>query len=130
MWRARRGSAALEYGIVLPVFLMFIFGAFDCGRLIWTYATLSRAVDAAARCRAVNTATCGTGSAAESYAVTQAWGLGLSAADAHTIFTASTAACGMKVVGTLSFNYSIPWFYGWAPTGNAKTLTATACYPS
>ena len=79
MWRARRGSAALEYGIVLPVFLMFIFGAFDCGRLIWTYATLSRAVDAAARCRAVNAATCGTGSAAESYGVTQAWGLGLSA---------------------------------------------------
>ena len=130
MWRARRGSAALEYGIVLPVFLMFIFGAFDCGRLIWTYATLSRAVDAAARCRAVNTATCGTGSAAESYAVTQAWGLGLSAADAHTIFTASTAACGMQVVGTLSFGFSFPWFYGWAPTGNATTLTATACYPS
>jgi hypothetical protein len=125
-----RGATAVEYAIVLPAFLMFVLGLMDCGRLIWTYATLSRAAESAARCWVINTVTCGTGSSTETYAVTQACGLGLNAASAHTIFHATTPACGKQVVGTLSFTFTIPWFYGWAPGGNAMTMNVTACYPT
>jgi len=35
-----RGAMAVEYALVLPVVLLFILGIADCGRLLWTYATL------------------------------------------------------------------------------------------
>ena len=58
--RSRRGSVAVEYAFILPVLLLFVLGIMDTGRLIWTYATLNRAAEAAARCASVDTATCGT----------------------------------------------------------------------
>jgi Flp pilus assembly protein TadG len=122
-----RGATAVEFAIVLPVLLMFVLGLLDCGRLLWSYTTLAHAVEAATRCAVVNSTTCGTAAAIESYAASQAWGLGLSSA----AFTATAAACGTKVNGTFAFTFVIPWFYGTAPFGasNAMTLTAMACYP-
>jgi hypothetical protein len=120
---SRRGAAAVEYAIVLPAFLMFVLGTFDCGRLIWTYATLSRAVQAAARCAVL---ACNTD--IPTYAAGQAWGLGLTS----SAFTVTTPLCGKNVSGTLSFKFVIPWLYGTSPYGSANTLTVTtsACYPS
>ncbi|MDU6495166.1 TadE/TadG family type IV pilus assembly protein, partial [Bradyrhizobium sp.] len=33
----RSGAVAIEYGFVLPVLLLFIFGIIDIGRLLWTF---------------------------------------------------------------------------------------------
>ncbi len=52
----RRGSTAIEYAIVLPVLLMFVLGIIDAGRLLWTYVTIYRATEAAARCAAIKAA--------------------------------------------------------------------------
>ena len=49
----RRGTAAIEYAIVLPVLLLFVLGIMDTGRLLWTYVTIYRATEAAARCAAI-----------------------------------------------------------------------------
>jgi Flp pilus assembly protein TadG len=120
---SRRGTAAVEYAIVLPAFLMFLFGLIDCGRLIWTYATLSRAVEAAARCAVLS---CNTD--IPTYAAGQAWGLGLTS----SCCTVTTPACGKQVSATLTFTFVIPWFYGTSPYGSANSLTVTtsACYPA
>jgi Flp pilus assembly protein TadG len=129
-WRMRdtNGAEAIEMAIVLPALLMFFLGIVDCGRLLWSNATLAHAVEAASRCAVVNTATCGTNANIEAYAVTQAWSLGL----APSAFTVTTPACGTQVNGTMTFKFVIPWFYGTSPfgAGNSMTLTATACYPT
>jgi Flp pilus assembly protein TadG len=118
---------AIEYAIVLPLLLTFALGLMDTGRILWTYITLSRAVDAASRCASVNAVTCGTISTVEAYAAAQAWGMGLPSSD----FVAATATCGTQVTGTLTFQYFSPWFYAAMPfTNNQLKLTATACYPS
>ena len=52
------GSVAVEYGLLLPALLLLVLGVMDVGRLLWTQATLDRAVEAAARCAAVNTISC------------------------------------------------------------------------
>jgi len=126
--RSRRGSTAVEYAIVLPALLMFILGLLDSGRLLWAYTALSRSVEAAARCASINTTICGSTSAIQSYAVGQAWGLPVSS----SAYSVTTPACGVQVAGTLSFSFTIPWFYGTAPFGsaNAITLNAVACYPT
>jgi Flp pilus assembly protein TadG len=117
---------AVEYAFVLPILLLFVLGIMDTGRLIWTYATLNRAVEAAARCAAVDTATCGTAAQIQSYAVTQAYGLSIAAA----AFTPTTVACGSRVAASFAFQFVIPWIGG-SPYGvsNSTTLNATACYP-
>jgi Flp pilus assembly protein TadG len=126
MPRSQRGTAAVEMAIVLPALMMFSLGLLDMGRLLWTYATLSHAVEAAARCGAINTATCGTTATIQAYAVSQAWGIPI----ANSAFTPSVATCGEQVIGVMSYAYVLPWFYGTGPAGNTSTLTATSCYPT
>jgi Flp pilus assembly protein TadG len=119
----QRGSAAIEYALILPALLLFVIGIIDTGRLIWTYTTLSRAAEAAARCAAINTTECGTQAQIQSYAATQAWGLTINAA----AFTVTTETCGIQVKGTYDFTFAIPAF---TTTFGTITLNATACYPA
>jgi Flp pilus assembly protein TadG len=122
-----RGSEAIEVALVLPVFLMFVLGIADFARLIWSDTTLSHATAAAARCGAIDTFDCSTTAKIQSWGAAQAWGLGLTSA----AFTVTTPTCRTQVVGTMTFKFFIPWFYGTAPFGasNQLTLTSTACYP-
>ena len=122
-----RGAVAIEYAFVLPVLLLFVLGIMECSRLFWTYTTLYRATEAAARCGAVDVTLCATVAEIEAYAVTQAYGLNISA----SAFTAASAACGMQVTATFPFTLVIPWIAAGTPSGsfNVITLNPTACYP-
>ena len=119
--RGERGSVAVEYGIILPVLLMLVLGIVDMGRLIWTQTTLDRAVEAAARCGAVNAIQCGTVPQVQSYAVGEAYGLTIQTSD----FAVSTQACGVEVKASYPFTLVIPWI-----ARSELTLSATACYPT
>jgi len=124
---SRRGSVAVEYAFLLPALLLFVLGIMDTGRLLWTNTTLNRAVQAAARCGAVNTVACASEAQIKSYAVDQAFGLSIAA----SAFTTSTPACGVQVTASHTFTFIIPWLDPVSPFGpsNAITLSAVACYP-
>lgn len=122
--RSRRGAAAIEYGLILPILLLFIIGILDIGRLLWNLTTLNRAVEAAARCGAINLIECGTTAQVQNRAVEEAWGLNVNVAS----FTVSTLSCGVQVVGTYDFVFAIPALAGASPLGTIS-LSATACYP-
>ncbi len=124
-WARWSGAAAIEYALILPVLLLCIFGLMDTARLIWCYATLSRAVEAAARCAAINTTACGTAAQIQTVAVSEAWGMTITA----SAFTVATANCGIRVIGSYDFEWVMPGFNYVVPTGTV-TLTASACYPS
>jgi Flp pilus assembly protein TadG len=119
----QRGTVAIEYAFVLPVLPLLLLGIIDTGRLLWTYTTIHRASETAARCAAIKAASCPTLADTQNYAVTQAWGLSIDG----SAFAVSGQACGMHVVATYVFTFSIPWLFG---TGNTTTLTTTACYPT
>jgi Flp pilus assembly protein TadG len=121
----RGGNVAVEYGLVLPVLLLFVLGIMDTGRLLWTYTTLYRAVEDAARCGAVNKTVCGTSALVQSYAVTAAWGVPVTS----SAFTVATATCGMQVSATYAFTSIIPWFAATTAPSSTLTLNTTACYP-
>ncbi len=125
---SRRGAEALEFAIVLPVLMTVLLGVVDIGRLLWSNTMLAHAVEAAARCAAVDAITCGSTTTTQSYGVNQAWGLNLTS----SAFAVTAPVCGSQVVGTMTFSFVIPWFYVVRPFGasNAMTLTATSCYPS
>ena len=124
----RRGTVAIEYAIILPVLLLFVLGVMDMGRLLWTYTTLHRATESAARCAAIKAASCTTFGATQNFAVAEAWGLIVNA----SAFTVSNQPCGVRVVANYTFGFVIPWLSAVPPFGasNSTLLTATACYPS
>jgi Flp pilus assembly protein TadG len=123
--KSRSGAAAIEYAIVLPVLLLLVFGIIDVGRLLWTYTTLVRAGEAAARCYAVKAAGCTTVDEVQNYAVSQAWGLTVAASS----FTVATSTCGAQVSASYVFGFVIPWVSAYG-SANSITLNTTACFPA
>lgn len=122
------GSTALEYGLILPALIMIMLGAMDVGRLIWTYATLHRAVEASARCAAVTPTVCGTAPQVAARAVSEAWGLPVTPA----MFTMQQPpVCGVQVTANYSFSLLIPWLGASEDDRppNSIALTVSACYP-
>jgi Flp pilus assembly protein TadG len=124
----RDGTVAIEYGLILPMLLLLTFGIIESGRFFWTYITLNRAADAAARYGAVCNPSKVACTAIPAYAKQQAWGM--SGIPAGT-FTVTNPACGVRVVASYPYNFFMPWFNPNTTLGvaNAFTITATACYP-
>ena len=50
------GASAAEFGIVLPLFILFLLGIIDVGRWLWTYNHLEKAAQMGARMAVVTTA--------------------------------------------------------------------------
>ncbi len=99
--RAETGSNAVEFALVAPLLIAFLFGIYEFGLAIWTQGILDYAVEQAARCASVNSSTCGTASAIETYAATQTAPLGLSSG----IFTATAPSCGNQVSASYTFAF-------------------------
>jgi Flp pilus assembly protein TadG len=116
----RRGNAAVEFALVLPLFISCIVGVMEVGRLLWTQNTLQRSVEVAARCASVNATSCGTTAQVQSFAVSEAVGLKLTT----SAFTVATAACGSQVTGNAQFQYLTSFL-----PMPALTLSAQACFP-
>jgi Flp pilus assembly protein TadG len=47
--RPRRGQALIEFALILPIFLMIVFGTLDIGRIVFLKAELENAVREGAR---------------------------------------------------------------------------------
>lgn len=118
--KRQRGAVAVEYGIILPVFLLLVLGMIDTGRLLWAQTTLDRAVEAAARCGAIDSVNCGTAAQVQQRAVDEAYGLTIEI----SAFTVSTQACGVEVSGEYPFKLIVPWI-----ARTDLTLRASGCYP-
>jgi len=115
---ARSGNTAVEFAIILPVFLSVFVGIMEFGRMMWTKNALNYAVEEAARCAAINATLCGTQALVQSYSVSHS-GYTFASAD----FTLSTPSCGTQVSATHAFDFIIPLW------NLSVSLEATYCYP-
>lgn len=132
------GSMAVEYALILPALLLFTLGLMDVSRLVWTYTTLTRATEVAARCGALSNPTqcnyqnlCAGNIPA--CAATEAQNFGISnATAANFVVTTPALACGVQVKANYTFQFLVPWFPQFsasAPFGaTTMTLNATSCY--
>ncbi len=116
----RRGSVAIEFAFAFPLFLLCVLGIMEFGRMIWSQTTLDYAVEAAARCAAIDAPDCVTAAAIEDFAANAAAGLPVSASN----FAVGNAACGVAVTGTMPWTFAAPALFPFS-----VTLTAKACYP-
>ena len=118
MIRHKGGASAVEFALILPVFIGFVFGMINCGLLLWTQLGLEHGVVAAARCATINASACPD---IQAYAAAEAYGLPVP----KTAFTKTTPVCGNQVVASYGFQFVTLIL----PAQNL-TLTARSCYPT
>jgi Flp pilus assembly protein TadG len=119
-WRDRRGAAAVETALVLPVLLSLVMGTIEVGRLGWTQAALTFAVQEAGRCAEVTPAACGN--AADVATVIKAR-MGLPQTTAGlTVTRGPTATCSVQVEATYAYAFMAAKIFSSAPK-----LTARVC---
>ena len=116
--KSLRGSAAIQFGLVVPSLLLFVFGIIEVGRMLWTMNALHYSVEEAARCASINATTCGSAGKVQAFAAARSGG-----SFASSVFTASTVGCGNQVSASYPMRLNIPF------TSYAVTLTAQSCYP-
>jgi Flp pilus assembly protein TadG len=116
-WTDERGTSAVEFAIVSPVFIAFVVGILGLCLCLLLVGSLHYAVEESARCASIKTTVCKDASTTIAYAQSHYFG------PSTPTFTYSTPACGKSV--TASINYA-------AQLGLKQftiPVTATACYP-
>lgn len=115
----QRGASVVEFALVAPAFLMILIGGLYLGMAGLATSSLRYAVEAGARCAAVNTTVCSSSSAIVAYTAARYKG----SSNNPPTFVSSTATCGHLVTGTMTFRLS---------TGISRIdipLTARSCFP-
>ncbi|HEX3700458.1 MAG TPA: TadE family protein [Phenylobacterium sp.] len=116
--RDLRGGTAVEYALVLPIFITLMVGTMCVANLSFAINSLHFAVEDAARCAAVKTTVCTDSGATVSYAQGRYSGPQISAN-----FSYSATGCGHTVSASGSYPIILA-----AATLNVP-ISASACYP-
>jgi Flp pilus assembly protein TadG len=113
-----RGTAAVEFAIVGPIFLTLTVGMIYVCMLMFTVGSMQYAVEEGARCYSVKTTVCTDNASAATYARNAYYG-----PITTPNFTASVVACGHRVNAStdFTFNSGLGTF--------AVPITATSCFP-
>jgi Flp pilus assembly protein TadG len=105
-----KGAVAVEFALVLPIFLMLVLGIFEFGRAFNIQVSLSEAARGSARYAAVHSSDAGFSEGpAQAAGVTAAPSVPLTASDVVISYrkldgsTAAACASGVNVVSTISY---------------------------
>ena len=125
----RRGGAAVEMADVLPLLIAKVFGVNEVGRLLWTVAVLQFAVEQAARCAVVDSATCGGSGTKTAQCDAAAWALGLGLACDDFALSRCANGAGEEVSVSYTFQSPVTQIL---PGGNlfSVNINAGSCYPT
>lgn len=115
------GATIVEFAFGLTAFVMLIFGIINIARVLWTLGSLHYAAESAARCASVNTTTCSSATAIQTYALNKYNGEDLGETNP---FVYSATGCGNTVTASYTYSLVIPM----AGTYSLP-LSATACFP-
>lgn len=126
----RSGVTIVEFAILLPFFLVLLFGIIEFAQVMFFQAALQHAVTHAARCFSEFSAAnslgssntppdCSTTDRVKTVAQQQAYGLNFPA----SVFSPTTSTTSNCVSANYTFNLAIPFI------SRQIVLTAQSCYP-
>ncbi len=132
-----RGSTALEFAIVAPIWVTFVVGLMQIGMTFWAGNMMHNMVDATARCMAINVnnpsaTVCFDQSSMRTYAQSYAQSTSSQVFDfsaSASLLTLSEGGTGCAGGSQVSLNYTMPqnilFFYP-----KIITLNFSTCYPN
>ena len=113
-----RGTAAVEFAIVGPIFLSLAVGMVYVCMLMFSMASMQYAVEEGARCASVKTLVCTSNATTVTHTQNAYFGPLIS-----PTFTSTTAACGHQVTGTATFSLNT------VVRTISVPMSATSCFP-
>ena len=116
-WGDERGTTAVEFAIVGPLFIALLIGALYLCLTLFLVGSLHYAVEEGARCASVRTTVCSDEATIVSYAQSRYLG------PSSPTFTYAAAACGNSVSGSINYAIDLGLRQVIVP------VTATACFP-
>jgi Flp pilus assembly protein TadG len=116
--RDRRGTTAVEFAIVAPVFIAMLIGTLALCVGLFLVGSLHFAVEDGARCASVKTTICSDAASTVAYTQSRYFGPNLS-----PTFTYAAAACGNSVSASISYSMNVGF------TTYTIPISATACFP-
>jgi Flp pilus assembly protein TadG len=118
-WKDERGTTAVEFAIVGPIFIGLVIGILYLALCLLLVSSLHFAVEDAARCASVRTTVCKDNATTVSYAQSRYFGPG-----SPTFSGPTVAACGNNLVSG-SINYVAQL----GLTQFTIPISTSACYP-
>ena len=117
-WSDERGTSAVEFALVSPVFFLLTIGIIYLCMALWAVGSLHYAVEDGARCASVRNTVCKDQATTISYTQSRYFGPSNSPS-----FTYAAATCGNSV--SASANYVVDL----GLTRVTVPISATACFP-
>jgi Flp pilus assembly pilin Flp len=114
-----RGTTAIEFAIVGPVFIMLLIGILYLCMCLAVVGSMHFAVEEGARCASVKTTVCTDQTSTVSYTQNHYFGPGT----LPTFTYNAVAACGHSVTGTINYVLDVGLKQFTVP------VTASACFP-
>lgn len=128
--REVRGSTSMEFALVAPLFVAFLFGGLVLGVAAWQRNVLQDVASESARCIAVGGTACATaaagcvGTASACFAVQRANERGLRSLQVDQVSVDANASVNGTAFTTVSVTYPF------SVAGKRLPLTATASFPN
>jgi Flp pilus assembly pilin Flp len=119
VWRNNRGTSAVEYALVAPVFIGLVVSAFYFYMGLFLVGSLHYAVEEGARCASVRTSLCSDNSTIISYTKSHYYGPPASPTFTYT----PNLPCGNSVSASVNFVANLGLQTVTIP------ITASACFP-
>ncbi len=130
--RNPRGGAAVEFALVAPTFLMFLFLILDGGRMIFARQSLNQLATETARCMAIKETGCADTGSAQSWAISRgllSHNLQLSAANVVVVSNATCNSVGNMAQATITMTWKRGAMALLPQSIAPSTLKAVACFP-
>jgi Flp pilus assembly protein TadG len=117
-WNDERGTTAVEFAIVGPVFIALVVGMLYLCMSLFLVGSLHFAVEEGARCASVRTSVCSDATTTVAYTKSRYFG-----PSSSPTFTYAAATCGNSVNASVNYviNLGLKQF--------TVPITATACFP-
>jgi len=117
--RDARGTTAVEFAIIAPVFMLMVVGTLYLCMLLFTVGSLQYAVEESARCAAVKSTICSDSPSTISYAQNHFYGSGI----LTPTFTYTALTCGYQVKASASY------IFNFGQSTMTVPISAQACFP-
>jgi Flp pilus assembly protein TadG len=118
--RDQSGASAAEFALILAPLIMLTLGSINCAAMVYTSSALHYAVENTARWTAIKATAGGMPSSTDLQSHGQSVYRG---ATTSVTFTATQAACGIKITGVANYNFTT------GLTSTIMPMNAVACYP-